>query len=563
MKEFDLHELMASGRHTRTWFLTFFIMVYFMGHGQQKIEGRVIDRETGKPVPFASVGVLGTASGTSSNLEGEFSLAIPEGAKLKISCVGYVSLVVNTPEEMRLIQLTPFTIELNEIVVTHRTINARRVVLKAFSNINRNYSGKSFNQQYFYRHYCKDDSVYGRLIEAFIDVWKYQGYKPFRKKAGEKEEMRVTQLRRSLDNTIAAQGHTPISLHSILQNDIVAYQLLEKSNYLSLYTDISNLRTDFENFTFTFDGITAFDGRDVYKISYHYKEDSIPTTAGYKPAPRAKGMLYITTDTYAFVKAEEVKYDENVTIKTSAFYRKYNDKYYPYHFIREGETHFTDSGRHSFHIELMSVQIQQEPDKKFTGKEPTKKELLNIPYDSSFWNNTTVLKATPLEDRIIRDLGGGSSLNRQFFRYLHYAWSTTDGSNQAEEKFNWLRNDSKGKRMLYLMFWSGDLKPYLVDVELFKRLNKQFHEKINFVLICLDEEQEAWKRSVATFNLFADGIVNYRVERGARMLKEFEIQNLPSFVLIHTDGEKIDLKPRRPSDSMLEADLKELLREYQ
>ncbi len=207
----------------------------------------------------------------------------------------------------------------------------------------------------------------------------------------------------------------------------------------------------------------------------------------------------------------------------------------------------------------MSVEIQHAPDKKFTGKEPTKRELMNIPYDSSFWNNTTVLKATPLEDRIISDLGGGSSLNRQFFRYLHYEWSTTDGGNQAEEKFTWLRNDNKGKRMVYLMFWSGDLKPYLVDLELFKRLNKQFHGKVTFVLICLDEDQEAWQRSVAIFNLFADGIINYRIDRGAGILKEFAVRSLPYFVLIHKDGEKIDLNPRRPSDPALEADLKRLL----
>lgn len=392
----------------------FLLLIQLPGYSQQKIEGKIVDRETGNPIPFASIGILGTAMGTSSNLDGEFTLLLPERASIKVSCVGYVSLMVSSTEDMKLIRLTPFTIELNEIVVTHRPINARRVVQRAFANTGRNYDNQPFLQQFFYRHYCKDDSVYGRLIEAFVDVWKHQGYKPFRKRAGDKEEMRVTQLRRSLDNTVAAQGHTPISLRSILQTDMVGYQQLGKSTHLKMYEDVSNLKTDFANYTFTFEGITAFDGRDVYKIRYSYKQDSILTTTGYIPAPHAKGMLYITTDTYAFVKVEELKYDAHVSIKTSAFYRKYNEKYYPYHFIREGETHFSDSGRHFFHIELMSGGINHRPELRFEGKEPGKSELLTIPYDSAFWSNHNLLKTTPLEERIIYDLGRGVPLNRQF-----------------------------------------------------------------------------------------------------------------------------------------------------
>jgi hypothetical protein len=505
---------------------------------QRKIEGKVIDRETGLPIPFASIGVLGTSSGTSSNLEGEFSIIIPESAKLKISCVGYVSLVVPTPEEMKLIQLTPFTIELNEIVITNRTISARRVVQKAFLNINRNYDNQSFLQQFFYRHYCKDDSVYGRLIEAFVDVWKHQGYKPLRKRAGDREEMRVTHLRRSLDNTIAAQGHTPISIQSILQADIVAYQLVEKSNYLKLYSDVSNLKTDFENYALKFEGITAFDGRDVYKISFRYKEDSILTTTGYKPAPHAKGMLYITTDTYAFVKVDELKYDKNVSIKTSAFYRKYNGKYYPYHFVKEGETHFSDSGKHSFHIELMSGGISHDANQRFTGKEPGKAELLTIPYDSLFWKSHTMLKTTPLEDNIIRDLGKGISLSKQFELYKKYEWSTSQGGVDSEEKFNWFKDFNKDKKLLYLVFWDNSCD--LACVQFFeeaKRIHKLYRNHLTVIFLSVENDSKMWEDLIRKFNLFSDGIVNYLIGHESKIAQSYKIKKLPASVLLLNNGE--------------------------
>lgn len=536
-----------------------FLLVQWIGYGQQKVEGKIIDRETGSAVPFASVGVLGTAMGTSSNLDGEFTLLVPEGASIKVSCVGYVSLMVSAPEDMKLIRLTPFTIELSEIVITHRPINARRVVQRAFANTSRNYNNQSFLQQFFYRHYCKDDSVYGRLIEAFVDVWKHQGYKPFRKRAGEKEEMRITQLRRSLDNTVAAQGHTPISLSSILQADMVAYQLLEKSAHLKLFGDVSNLKTDFENYTFQFEGITAFDGRDVYKISFSYKQDSILTTKGYVPAPHAKGMLYITTDTYAFVKMEELKHGAGVAIKTSAFYRKYNDKYYPYHFIREGETHFSDSGKHFYHIELMSGGIHSDPKYRFEGKEPGKAEMLTIPYDSVFWSNHNMLKTTPLEERIIYDLGKGIPLSQQFELYKKFEWSTSQGSVEADKKFNWLADFSKGRKMLYLVFWDNTCDRACVQqLEEVKRLHKLYRNHLMVIFLSKENDTKLWEERVTRYNLFADGIVNYRIGGDSELFRRYTIKNTPGFVLVRKNGEPYTAHGG-PATFIREAEFKKLL----
>lgn len=541
--------------------LCFLLIIPVALYGQLKIEGKVIDRETGNPVPFASIGILGTASGTSSNLEGEFSLIIPEGASIKVSCVGYVSLMLASPEDMKLIRLTPFTIELNEIVVTHRPINARRVVQRAFASIGRNYDNRSFLQQFFYRHYCKDDSVYGRLIEAFADVWKHQGYKPFRRQAGDKEEMRVTHLRRSLDNTLTAQGHTPISLRSILQADMVGYQNLEKSHYLKLYSDVSNLRTDFEAYTFRFEGITAFEGRDVYKISFSYKADSIQTTAGYIPAPHAKGMLYITTDTYAFVKMEELRYANNVSIKTSAFYRMYNGKYYPYHFIKEGETNLSDSGKHFYHIELMSGGITHDPNLKFTGKEPGKAELLSIPYDSAFWSNHNMLKTTPLEEQIIRDLGKGTSLTKQFERYQQYEWSTSNGGENAEEKFDWFRRFNQGSHMLYVVFWSSACDiPCIRQLEEVKRLQRTYRNGLTVVMISVENDPAVWNQFVKRYNLFADGIVNYRISSRSELLQQYKIKKVPAYLVIKKDGEVFSVADKNGDfEPIHEADIRMLL----
>lgn len=544
------------------WFI-FFFFLSSSAFCQQLAEGTIVDKETGKPVPFASIGVVGTSKGTSSNQNGQFSISITEPISLKVTCIGYESILINSLTEITLIQLKPIITQLSEIVILDKPVNARKILRKAFANIDKNYNDQPFLQKFFYRHYCKDDKAYGRLIEASVDVWKNQGYRSIQKVAGEKEEIRVTQLRRSLDKTEMAQGHEPISIGNILQADVVGYQTAAKSEHLSFYTDVSNLKTDFEKYNFTCQAITYYDGLEVYQINYSYKKDSVLTTAGnYLELTQVSGSLFITTDTYAFVKTEDIKSYQGNTVHTLAYYRKYANDYYPYHFIREGESSTADDHSHSFHIELMSVEVKNNAAEKFVGRMPGRNELLNIPYDSVFWTSNTILKATPLEDDIIRDLGGGASLNKQFYRYHQYEMNVRDGGKNGEEKFNWLREDSKGSRLLYLVFWSGNVQSYLVEIELAKRLNKKYRNKVTFVFLSLDDDENQWQQAVQKFSLYTDGIINYRIGSNSQLAKSFKVKEVPSFVLLARSGDVFDSNAKRPSDVLLEEDFRFLINQH-
>lgn len=527
---------------------------------QQRVDGKVVDKETGEPVPFASIGIVGTSRGTSSNLNGQFSLAVEPGIAVKITCIGYESVVIRTLDELQLVSLSPIATQLAEVVVFQREVNARKIVRKAFAAIGDNYTQRPFLQKFFYRHYNKDDEEYGRLIEASVDVWKDQGYRSLQAAAGVRDAIRVTQLRRSLDKTVMAQGHEPISIRYILQADVCGYQTREKLNHISFYTDVSNLKMDAEDYTFTFDGITNYDGQQVYEINYTYKTDSMLTTTGFERLPGARGTLYITMDSFAIVKAEDIKTEGANEVRSIALYRKYDSKYYPYHFIREGVTHTADGSIHTFHIELMSVEIRQGANEKFVGQEPTKTELLRIPYDSAFWNNNTVLKTTPLEDEIISDLGGGKSLTQQFDLYQQYEYHVSEGGAEGEKKFAWLREYSRGRQFMYVGFWSTDCFSYLVELELFKRLQKVYRNKIVFVLLSMEEDEARWKAAMARYNLFADGVIHYRVGTRSDAEREFKVKDVPHFVWIGKQGEILAPEAHAPSNPLLEREFQQLLR---
>src|SRR5215204_1088351 len=80
---------------------------------QITISGKVIDRETKSPMPFASVYIKGKSIGTVTNLHGEFDFHIPDEYRNEIlvtSMLGYHNFESHV---WSLISLSAITIELN------------------------------------------------------------------------------------------------------------------------------------------------------------------------------------------------------------------------------------------------------------------------------------------------------------------------------------------------------------------------------------------------------------------------------------------------------------------
>jgi hypothetical protein len=184
---------------------------------------------------------------------------------------------------------------------------------------------------------------------------------------------------------------------------------------------------------------------------------------------------------------------------------------------------------------------------------------LNIPYDSIFWSTATVLKTTPLEDEIIRDLGGGRSLNEQFYRYQQYEWSTSNGGKNGDEKFNWFKEDSKGERILYISFLDRNCKNYLSELEQIKQLIKLYRGKIAFVFLFVENDEATWRQLLTQYSLFTDGILNYRIDDNSSPLKTYHIKEIPSYILVARNGSTYDASAPHPKDPQLEIDFKFLI----
>jgi TonB-dependent starch-binding outer membrane protein SusC len=105
----------------KTLLMSFIGLLFVMQiHAQEKvITGTVIDASTSEALPGATIIIAGTSNGTTTDLNGKFSLSYNEGDKLSVSFIGYITEEIEIDTKTNIaVQLTPDLTQLEEIVVT-------------------------------------------------------------------------------------------------------------------------------------------------------------------------------------------------------------------------------------------------------------------------------------------------------------------------------------------------------------------------------------------------------------------------------------------------------------
>jgi thiol-disulfide isomerase/thioredoxin len=548
--------------------LIFFLVQQNIAQGQMTMEGVVQDIETLQPIPYASIEVLHFAIGTTTNADGTFTLKLPEELQhkriaLKISCVGYENLMLTSFELPLVISLHPSYMWLREVIISSEVLEADRIVKKAFQMRSSNYNTKPFLYQTFYRHYCKDDDQYGRLIEAAVDIYKRKGYKRAQAYAGEFDEVKVMQLRRTYDNTKVTISHVPIGLYSIMSTDHVAYQgkkikqLDEHFQY-----DISLVERNLSKFTFQLENKTRHDDDEVYHIAYALKQDSMYMKDGIRYPVSYTGNLFVNTENFAIVKSEsriETPFD---TLTTASNYKRYKGKYYLYHSLRTGiNINPSTHASHSYHISLMTTKIELQKFMPFRGKEPGKGILFNVPYDSIFWDDYNILKATPLEESIVADLEKNSPLKSQFQGYAETERDRFLSGQEDEERLLTYLQENMG-RVVYVSFWKSDCGSCLRELAYQKRLIEKYKGAVAFVNVSVDNDYFEWRTAIRKYKLSSPYVKQFRIGLDALTLKKYEINLLPHYVLVDKKGFFVHTFARHPTDPDVDGDIDRLLREH-
>jgi hypothetical protein len=398
------------------------VLSYCHSFGQANpivLTGKVFDKATQEPLPYATVSIKGKSVGVVTNPLGEFTFNFSDqylNDTLMISMMGYETYmcVIKKLEDRGnlFFQLELKTIMLNEIVITDKELTPKEIVEKAIQNIKLNYPQEPYLLDGFYRDFKKEKEKYVALLEAAISIYD-KGYLAPRPKQRRQlqETVFINEIRKSKTVGYKANIYTNLNLLDglMISNDV---------RYINFALDIATKKYELEKYVYQGEQL-------VYVIKTNYPWSS---------------RIFIDADTFAILKIEmdarwegveknEWKMNDSIMnrttfIKKTLKFKKYEGKYFleyiNYSWRIEGfkmglnEILFTSD----FYQELLVNNVISKniirPALESRMNVDKVLELQTKTYNENFWKTYNIIQESPLNKRIIKDLAEVEALEEQF-----------------------------------------------------------------------------------------------------------------------------------------------------
>ena len=153
-------------------YLFIILLVFLTGFAQTPISlsGKVTDKSTGEGLSYATIRLIGTSIGTTTNQVGEFVFKIPANANSQlvvVSYLGYKSVEIKRPDlaqNQLIIALEPVSLTLKEVTV--KPTNPLPIIERSIEKFARNYASKPYTAEGFQREYVTADRNVIQLLEV-------------------------------------------------------------------------------------------------------------------------------------------------------------------------------------------------------------------------------------------------------------------------------------------------------------------------------------------------------------------------------------------------------------
>ncbi len=250
-----------------------------------RVKGKIVDRNTGDPVPSASIFIAGSSVGTVANMDGEFFLKIRTkymNDSVVISSMGYESLNLRIDQfniEQNLVQLRAIVIPLEEVTIVNQ--DARYLVAEAIGKIRNNYSVQPMMVTSFYRESVRKGKKYLLVSEAVLE-----GYKASYASIFDKDRVSIMIARKSSD----FKNRDTVILK--LQGGPLTMFMLDFVKEPGELID----KTAMTYYQYHLSGQTRIGNRQAYVVSFH----QLPEI----DVPFYKGFFFVGVEDLAFMGAE-------------------------------------------------------------------------------------------------------------------------------------------------------------------------------------------------------------------------------------------------------------------
>ncbi len=401
--------------YMRNVFLFLFITVLAPTAFAQKItlSGRIIDKETKEPLPFATLGIKGKAIGTITNLQGEFDFHIPAELRNDLFTLSMLGYKQYEAPVWTLLEIKPLVIEvekstylLNEVTVAD-SLTGGEILMIAISRIEQNYPMQPYLLEGFYRDLKKVGGTYISLLEAAVKIYD-EDYTEPRNKFKLRERVALQEVRRSIGY---ASRFTSYFDQDNLLEDLLLHNSVRYRHFPLEEVFYQSLKREKE---------TVYNGHEVYVVSHN--QDYLL-------------RVFVEKDNYAIVRVEfESKQEEALTkkrgmesrfvgLKRVMEFKPFLGKYYLNFLTVDSKVNWYDirTKELKFETELNQYLLINDIVPNTIRRVATTEKMRNYglqyqdrPYNKEFWDNYNVIKESPIDRKILNDLERHGPLEKQF-----------------------------------------------------------------------------------------------------------------------------------------------------
>ena len=402
--------------------LYFFLILFFFvskSQGQERmitISGKVTDGQTGETLPYATVGLVGLPIGTITNAKGEFDFHFSVdyiAETFQISMIGYASfrVPVTKVENQKEFLLVKSSTILDEVVVND-SLSAGEIFKIALLRITSNYPMKPAEMDGFYRDVKKVEGKYVSLLEAAVTIYD-KDYEAPRDYTKVRERVAIKEIRKSFgyDYAYAKYFDQYNMLEDILLDNNIKYRSFndEPLFYQLLQRKMAN-GSDNNQLILLF----------INQPGYEFKVFIDPTSYGIVRLEFGWGNGLEPIFTY---KKNRKLMNNVMRLDKLIEFEPHNGKLY-LKYIKTAYKNVwmnTEKGEPEQTTELFQellINNINDVDPNWIGSAQKMKhyglQYQHTEYNKRFWDNYNVIKETPLDKKIVKDLEEHGALEEQF-----------------------------------------------------------------------------------------------------------------------------------------------------
>jgi hypothetical protein len=378
------------------------------------VSGKVVDRETKEPLPFASIGLKGKSISTITNLQGDFDFHIPGEYRneiFMISMLGYANfespvwslLAVDTMT----FTLTKSSTLLKEITISD-SLSGGDILRIALNRINQNYPDKPFLLEGFYRDVKKVGGTYISLLESAVEIFD-ESYAAPRNKFKLREGVRLVEVRKSIgyESRFTSYFDQDNLLEDLLLHNNIRYRQIEERE--EMYASMTREKDSYYNES------------EIYVISH--KHDYLLKIFVDKKDYAIVRLEWETGSSNEIVGKKKNLVNRFAGLHKIIDFKRYEGKMYLNYITMTTRVNWHDikSDELKFETELSQQLLINEIISNTTERIGSVEKMRNyglqyqdLEYNKDFWNTYNVIKETPLDKKILEDLEKAGPLDKQF-----------------------------------------------------------------------------------------------------------------------------------------------------